>query len=711
LEILSPPEPVQVEINQRFEGDKLVVVFDVANAGNLLGYQFAVNYDPSVLAYVSHIDLISAGNPATTGNDEIGGVLSFVSLVNQPDTPFFIPDGETLLTITFDVLKEENTMISFWSESIETMFINENMEERCVNAPAKEILITGSGVIGNIYDDLNQDCSQDNSDLNVSDWIIELVENTSGETFYGYSAEDGSYLVYAYPGSYTVSAYSPNNLWSFCENDFIINLPNDKDKVSQDFYAQADILCPDMVVDVGVGILRRCFDNTYVVEYCNHGTEEAQNVYIEIELDDNLTFLDSSHPDFTLNGNLLTFNIGTVPYGDCGTFRYEVNLECNGTTIGQAHCTSATIYPNVSCDQISPAWSGASLVIEGKCEGDKTNFSIRNVGVGDMLDPLEFIVIEDDVMKPGGSVLLGANQTHAIDPLPADGKTYRVSVPQVPFHPGVSMPSLAIEGCGENETGTISTGFVNMFPHDDGDSHTDIDCTQNRGAFDPNDKAVTPRGYTDKNYLEANTDLSYHIRFQNTGTDTAFRVIITDEIDENLDLSSLVLGASSHEYDLQVRYGRTLEFTFNNIMLVDSVANEPESHGFIKYKIKQKPNLADGVQLKNEAAIYFDFNEPVITNLTQVEIGRETISHIPNGLDIEVRIFPNPTADFINISHSYKAGPVTFELYDQLGRKVKEGIIDNTQSKVSIQGLPEGLYNYKLRHRQLPLAEGKITKM
>ncbi|MGB1031124.1 MAG: DUF7619 domain-containing protein, partial [Flavobacteriales bacterium] len=51
-----------------------------------------------------------------------------------------------------------------------------------------------------------------------------------------------------------------------------------------------------------------------------------------------------------------------------------------------------------------------------------------------------------------------------------------------------------------------------------------------------------------------------------------------------------------------------------------SVNNEPESHGLISYKITPLPNRLPGTVLENTAYIYFDNNEPIITNTTWTTI-------------------------------------------------------------------------------------------
>ncbi len=134
-------------------------------------------------------------------------------------------------------------------------------------------------------------------------------------------------------------------------------------------------------------------------------------------------------------------------------------------------------------------------------------------------------------------------------------------------------------------------------------------------AYDPNDKQVEPFGYGDENYTLFEDVLDYTIRFQNTGNDTAFNIVVRDTLDANLDLSSFSVIASSHQMNTLIREdSRIVEFTFDNILLVDSITNEPDSHGFIKYAIKGKEELNENTEIENTAGIYFDFNPPIVTN-------------------------------------------------------------------------------------------------
>jgi hypothetical protein len=141
------------------------------------------------------------------------------------------------------------------------------------------------------------------------------------------------------------------------------------------------------------------------------------------------------------------------------------------------------------------------------------------------------------------------------------------------------------------------------------------------GSFDPNDILVNEDTLTTTQLSNAPW-LEYIIRFQNTGNDTAFTVKILNPIDTNkLNLSTFEFVNASHPVNLNwINYQRNMEFKFENILLPDSNSNEPLSHGFVRYRIQPKTNLSAGDSITNFAAIYFDFNEPVITNTAKTII-------------------------------------------------------------------------------------------
>jgi hypothetical protein len=162
------------------------------------------------------------------------------------------------------------------------------------------------------------------------------------------------------------------------------------------------------------------------------------------------------------------------------------------------------------------------------------------------------------------------------------------------------------------------------------------------GSYDPNDILVSDKTIT-TTQLATGPFLDYIIRFQNTGNDTAFTVNILNLIKtDKLNLNTFELVSASHNVEINWRpWERNMEFTFNNIMLPDSAINEPLSHGFVRYRIKPKSNLTSGSVIPNNAAIYFDFNDPVLTNTAMTTIVLPTGMQ-STGETFDYMIYPNP---------------------------------------------------------------------
>lgn len=137
-------------------------------------------------------------------------------------------------------------------------------------------------------------------------------------------------------------------------------------------------------------------------------------------------------------------------------------------------------------------------------------------------------------------------------------------------------------------------------------------------AYDPNDKHVDPQGYGDAGAILLSTaELTYRIRFQNTGTATAQNVMIRDRISEHLDPSTLHLIGWSHVPSaMLIENDGELVVSFDNIQLPDSSSDFLGSMGYITYRVAVRPGAAHATEILNEAEIYFDNEEGVTTNTT-----------------------------------------------------------------------------------------------
>ncbi len=214
------------------------------------------------------------------------------------------------------------------------------------------------------------------------------------------------------------------------------------------------------------------------------------------------------------------------------------------------------------------------------------------------------------------------------------------------------------------------------------------------GSLDPNDILVNEDTLTSTQLSNAPW-LEYIIRFQNTGNDTAFTVKILNPIDTNkLNLSTFEFTNASHPVNLNwINYQRNMEFKFENILLPDSNTNEPLSHGFVRYRIQPKTNLTAGDSITNFAAIYFDFNEPVITNTAKTSIILPTGISSASPISGKLHVFPNPAENSINISGiQLENGKAQLRLTDIYGKLILEKTVTTTNSTLETNQLANGVY-------------------
>lgn len=218
------------------------------------------------------------------------------------------------------------------------------------------------------------------------------------------------------------------------------------------------------------------------------------------------------------------------------------------------------------------------------------------------------------------------------------------------------------------------------------------------GSFDPNDKTVSPVGVGANGDIAATeTDLTYLIRFQNTGNGPAVNIYVKDTLSPNVDINTFEMLGSSHNYMIDVLQGNVLRWKFNNIMLPDSNSNEPGSHGYIHYRIKRNNNNTPGTQIKNTAYIYFDFNEPVVTNTAINTI--ETITGIKSSFNTndEWNVYPNPSTGALYIVNSSSVKEESqIQVINSIGQSVLEETITSNYKNIDLSKLNNGVYFVKI---------------
>ncbi|MEI6409158.1 MAG: T9SS type A sorting domain-containing protein [Bacteroidota bacterium] len=566
-------------------------------------------------------------------------------------------------------------------------------------------------ILGTLGYDADKNCLLEAGEQGLEGHKVKIEDLVSGTVFYASSDTLGQFVAETDSTQFVVSTLLSNPYWKSCQGDSLVSFGANQDTVRVDFPLQKVVDCSFLEVSIATPFLRRCFDNTYYVRYCNTGTIDAEQAYVDVTLDPYLSFLSSSIPGVNIGNQRYRFQVGNVPFGYCGSFTLQAHLDCDSTILGQSHCVEAHIYPDSFCLQ-SGAWSGANVRVNGICQPDSVQLVVKNTGTAPNSVPLEYVIIEDNIIFRSGSFQLPA-QDSLIIKVPSNGSTWRIEAEQEPFSPGDPMPSAVVEGCGQNENGSFSIGFVSQFGENDGNPYVSTDCQESRGAYDPNDKQGFPKGVGDEHWIEPGTELDYMIRFQNTGTDTAFTVVVRDTLAEWLDPGSVRTGASSNPYSFQLSGKGILRFTFNSIALPDSNTNLAGSQGFLKFKVKVRPDVPLNTLIKNQAAIYFDFNAPVLTNTTVHKIGKDFLpltTYKPNKIVPELEVFPNPAVDqtYVTIK-GLRTKQGRLELSDIQGRVVLQQNFSGDRCLLNAGKLPSGLYFLRAYDGDTWIGNGKIV--
>lgn len=563
-------------------------------------------------------------------------------------------------------------------------------------------------VRGTVFYDENEDCTFAGTEVSLPHWVVQATGN--GQTYYGVADEIGNYEINVPAGEYEVEVIPISAYWAnACQDNYTINFGTAADTLTVDLAMKAIVLCPIIDVKIATSRLRRCFSNTYEVDYCNTGTSPSADSYIDLRLDEHLT-VDSADLAYTmLDEQVYRFMIGTVGLGECGGFKVHTTLACDqDIPVGQVHCVEAHAFPDTLCLGDNQNWDGSEIVVDGFCRSDTVFFRIENIGVGDMASPQTYIVIEDQIILYEKNFQLDKG-TFLMDTIIGMANEYTIIARQSDGSPFGDYPNITILNCGAD-----STSLRLHLPLSDASPFVDIHCLENVDSFDPNDKAGSPIGWGNEKLIFPNTEIAYKIRFQNTGTDTAYTVLIKDLIPATLDVKSLRPGSSSHPYTWSIEENNSLTFTFDNILLPDSTTNLAASQGFVNFTIAQQKDLPIGTTISNTAAIYFDFNEPIYTNQTLHKVGT-LFSGVPTNvkdkplITQQLIVFPNPFDKQTNFRiKDLPSQAVQLQLFDIMGQLIRTEQFPNTSFEMSRDGLPAGLYTYQLMLADGGWASGKV---
>jgi hypothetical protein len=157
-------------------------------------------------------------------------------------------------------------------------------------------------------------------------------------------------------------------------------------------------------------------------------------------------------------------------------------------------------------------------------------------------------------------------------------------------------------------------------------------------------------------------------------------------------------------------------FEMDNIMLPDSATDLEGSQGFVKFSINRDNTLPLGTNIANTAAIYFDYNLPVITNTTNSVVDILSALERTPMTQHQWKVMPNPFDEHLTIQYTlHQSSATQIYLVNALGQTVQmqpqqaEQTAGEYQTQLSTQALPSGIYWIVLETAQGKLVQ-KIVK-
>ena len=567
---------------------------------------------------------------------------------------------------------------------------------------------------GVAFHDANSNCIYDTSETVFPNNLVEVNPGP----IYTTTDSNGRFSVLVPAGTYTatITTVPRSNYWNLTcppSGSQTVSFTASFDSLEVDFGFEEAAFCPLMVVDISAPDLQQCENRTFNINYCNYGTVSADSSAVEIIFDPWLNVDSASIPWQTpQSGNTYVFDLDTVPVGHCGLFQVFVTVSCSAAT-GQSHCSQARIFPDSSCFLTGGGWDGSTITVSGKCiANDTVRFTIKNEGSANMLASGGFVVIEDIVLKPVGTLPnpFVAGDSLVVD-YPANGSTWTLKATQGPGHPLASSPSSSVEGCGLNGQGIFSKGFLTMYPQFSGRYSRDYHCAENILPAIPG-KYAFPKGAPGKNYIEHYDDIDYVVQFENITGQTVTDVLIRDTLPPELNIKSVIIGSSSHPVRYSVVGPGILQWEMNNVSIPDVSVNPDAANGFIRFHVKQNPGNPVGTIIDNRATVQLNFGAADPTPVVTLRIGDSTIQVDPPVFfgDKRFAIWPNPAESEVNVEFESETSNVRFEILGMNGELLLHTeMVRSKFLRLFLKDISPGIYVFRISSSGNAIGAGKLV--
>lgn len=364
---------------------------------------------------------------------------------------------------------------------------------------------------------------------------------------------------------------------------------------------------PKLESSISTDPIRRCRRSKIYVNYQNKGLAPQTNVQLKVRIPKSINIIGADR-SYTQQDDILTFELGTLQPFQQGKVTIIDSLDCINGLLNNIKCFESWLTP--------PNHAYERLLYETE-PGDSSFMHIRATAV----DTGRIIVIKnigEDMRGVGSYNIYNSSPTYQGSFILNAGDSTKIFLNDTNSrHIHISVVNDSAFFRARSYSLNIPSKYSIVKEASTLDQTADHSrwCTRVIGSYDPNDKQVWP-SISD---VPMGTKLDYTIRFQNTGNDTAFLVRVDDVLPAQMDISTLKITGESHPMTWKLtKNGNSykISFLFEDINLVAKAEDEDLSQGFVSFSMEPNDNMKEGTYVNNKAFIYFDINDPIITNTT-----------------------------------------------------------------------------------------------
>jgi uncharacterized repeat protein (TIGR01451 family) len=456
------------------------------------------------------------------------------------------------------------------------------------------------------------------------------------------------------------------------------------------------LLCPRLTMQLNMGRFRLCAVNRFSIRFGNDGLAAEPNARIRLSLPPLVKILSANAPFSKDADSAVTFDIGNLNPGEFRTLNVVDTIGCPTSPDSTIRaCFSARMEPVAPCSDVPPAtlgWDGAWLDAVSRYNPNTQQIRIvlRNRG-DNMTDSVPYglrkFTNTQLILARIGKVKLAAGDSLAMLVDADEFTTTGLNVGQTLNCPLGTSGSLVHFGRNDSKAYlAFWDGWLSR--------QTFTACPPFRFSYDPNEKLVEPS----VPFVDPGTMLDYTIHFENYGNDTAFSVVVVDSLPAGVLPETFEFMGSSHPCRIDLS-GNTekavLTFAFIPIKLAAKKQDSTLSKGQLSFRIRLRDGLEPGSEHQNRAFIFFDRNEPIITNFA---VTRITPPDVPTGVDglktnpnRNMTVFPNPNRGDFEIQVPAGFENSTLRILYATGLEVKR-LTGGAQKAHSVKDLPPGVY-------------------